>query len=201
MASQLPPKKQVALALLEQASVFVHVDPRPDAVLVPPWFKKQAQLVLQIGLNMNVPIPDLDVGDDGISCTLSFNRSPHHCHLPWTSVFAIVGEKTGRGMVWPDDVPAEVIAQGRATKQKAARPAPKLAAVPDAARAPGPEPGNAAKAGGKSSKRTRARREAKAATKKKRPTKTAVEARETTPIRRGAPEGKRPLPPYLRVIK
>jgi stringent starvation protein B len=110
----LPPKKEVALALLERSSVYVHLDPRQEGVTVPQWFKKQAQLVLQIGLNMPVPIPDLRLDDDGMSCTLSFNRAPFFCVVPWSSVFAMVGDD-GRGMVWPDDVPSEVAmqAQGR----------------------------------------------------------------------------------------
>ena len=106
----LPPKKEVALALLERSNdrgIFVHLDPRHADVVVPPWFKKQPQLVLQIGLNMPVPIPDLRLDDQGMSCTLSFNRSPFYCAVPWSSVFAMVGED-GRGMVWPDDVPVEV---------------------------------------------------------------------------------------------
>ncbi|HEV3194375.1 MAG TPA: hypothetical protein VGY54_27945 [Polyangiaceae bacterium] len=35
----LPPKKEVALALLERSSVYIHLDPRQTAVVVPPWFK------------------------------------------------------------------------------------------------------------------------------------------------------------------
>ena len=76
---RLPAKKDVALALLEQSTVFVHLDPRREEVRVPPWFKKEHQLVLQIGLNMAIPIRDLDVGEDALSCTLSFQRSPHFC--------------------------------------------------------------------------------------------------------------------------
>lgn len=110
--SRLPPKKDVALALLESSTVFVHLDPRADGVTVPPWFKKQPQLVLQIGLNMPVPIPDLSLDGDGVSCTLSFNRSPQFCNVPWKAIYALVGED-GRGMVWPDDVPPEVAAQTR----------------------------------------------------------------------------------------
>ncbi|HEV8247613.1 MAG TPA: ClpXP protease specificity-enhancing factor SspB, partial [Polyangiaceae bacterium] len=128
----MPRKKDVALALLEQSSVFVHLDPRDEKVRVPAWFKKQPQLVLQIGLNMAIPITDLKVDEEGLSCTLSFNRSPHFCAVPWAAVYALVGED-GRGMVWPDDVPPEVAAQ---MQQKAA-PKPKLAAVGQAAEAPG----------------------------------------------------------------
>ena len=103
----LPPKKDVALALLKGPSVFVHLDPRHEDVIVPKWFKKQPQLVLQVGLNMAVAIPDLDVGEDGITATLSFSRSPFWCFMPWSAIYAIVGED-GRGMVWPKDVPKEL---------------------------------------------------------------------------------------------
>src|SRR5450432_1786325 len=113
--ARLPPKKDVALALLEQASMYIHLDPRAVAVQVPAWFKKQPQLVLQVGLNMAVPIPDLHVDEQGLSCTLSFNRSPFFCMIPWRSVFALVGEN-GQAMVWAEDVPAEVAAQAQAQK-------------------------------------------------------------------------------------
>jgi hypothetical protein len=103
----LPPKKDVALALLQGPRLFIHLDPRKPDVIVPPHFKRQAQLVLQVGLNMAVPIPDLRVDDEGVTCTLSFNRSPFWCRLPWSALYALVGEDK-RGMIWPDEVPAEV---------------------------------------------------------------------------------------------
>jgi stringent starvation protein B len=150
----LPPKKEVAHALLETASVNVHLDPRCPNVVVPPAYRKQPQLVLQVGLNMAVPIPDLRIDDEGMSCTLTFKRTPFFCVVPWASVFAMIGDD-GRGMVWPDDVPAEVAqqAQGRVgdgtatkdtakassardsksdpSKPKRPRKRPALTAVPD----------------------------------------------------------------------
>ncbi len=132
----LPPKKEVAIALLEGPSLFVHLDPRRPGVVVPKWFMGQPQLVLQIGLNMAVKIPDLAVDDNGITCTLSFNRSPFWCHLPWTAVYALVGED-GRGMIWPNDMPPEVAAQSTnkpaapAGKAPAKKGRSKLAAVGD----------------------------------------------------------------------
>jgi stringent starvation protein B len=126
----LPSKRDVVLALLQGPSVFVHLDPRKKGVVVPANFRKQPQLLLQIGLNMAVAIPDLRVEDEGISCTLSFNRSPFWCVLPWSAIYALVSED-GPGMVWPDDVPPEVAAQMQAavSKQQPKRPRPKLAAV------------------------------------------------------------------------
>jgi stringent starvation protein B len=117
----LPPKKDVALALLERSQVFIHLDPRQKGVVVPTHFRKQAQLVLQIGLEMPIPIPDLEIDDAGIGCTLSFNRAPFHCSLPWTAIFALVGDD-GRGMVWPEDVPPEVSSQAQARQPPSKRP-------------------------------------------------------------------------------
>jgi stringent starvation protein B len=117
----LPRKQAVALDLLERTSVFVHLDPRRPGVIVPQGFLKQPQLVLQIGLNMAIQILDLDVGDEGISCTLSFNKRPHFCSLPWSSIYALIGEQGG-GMVWPEDVPPEVVSQQRAAAKKEAKP-------------------------------------------------------------------------------
>jgi stringent starvation protein B len=143
--TRLPRKKDVVLQLLEQATVFVHLDPRGEAVRVPPWFKRQPQLVLQVGLNMAVPIPDLEVDDEGISCTLSFNRSPFLCVIPWASVFALVDENR-QGMVWPDDVPPELAAQAQQQKPAAARAELKVAPAPAVAPAAAAPPAKAKRA-------------------------------------------------------
>jgi stringent starvation protein B len=127
---QPPPKKDVALALLQQSSMYIHLDPRRPDVVVPKHFMGAPQLILQVGLNMVIPIPDLKVDDDGITCTLSFNRSPFWCRIPWSAIYALVGED-GRGGVWASDVPPE-IQQQKAAPQKAApgkKGRPKLTAV------------------------------------------------------------------------
>lgn len=225
--TRLPPKKDVALALLEQATVLVHLDPRGEQVQVPAWFKRQPQLVLQIGLNMPKPIPDLNVDDEGISCTLSFSNTPHYCHLPWASVYALIGA-SGRGMVWPDDVPKEVSGQYVVTTPKEeTKPRTTLRAV-------GAEPSpdeQAAKADAKKKKRARKAKEAKetekaaraarpakkklapapepeaAESKARAPKPAPAAAAPATPARRAsagssaAGKKKRELPPYLRVVK
>lgn len=116
-------KRDFALALLQESSVFVHLDPRREGVKVPGWLKRQPQLVLQVGLNMAVRIPDLDIGEQAIGCTLSFNRSPFFCWVPWAAVFGLVGED-GRGRIWPEDVPLEIAAQ---MQQQASKEAAKEA--------------------------------------------------------------------------
>lgn len=101
----LPAKTDVARGLLLRGTIYLHVDPRVEHVIVPRWLGKQPQLVLQIGLDL--AIPDLRVDSEGVSGTLSFNRSPFRCTIPWDAVFGISDDQ-GRGMVWPDSVPAEL---------------------------------------------------------------------------------------------
>jgi stringent starvation protein B len=209
MASKLPKKKDVALALLEQASVFIHLDPRRDGVQVPVGFKKQAQLVLQIGLNMVVKIPDLEVDDEGISCTLSFNRRPHYCHMPWASIYALVDE-SGRGMVWPDDVPPEVVAQqreGAAAKKSAATPRPRLRAVDAAEPAPRPALAEASEPSEELSlsdtaTQSRVPDAAPARERHEAPrTKSGKMAAQTDGASQTTSAGKSVRPPWLRVVK
>lgn len=201
MNQPLPPKKEVALALLERSSVYVHLDPRRPGVVVPQWFKKQERLTLQIGLNMPVPIPDLRLDDEGMSCTLSFNRSPFYCVIPWSAIFALADE-TQRGMVWPEDIPEEL------ANPALNRPKPEVVR---------PRRADSEQAGDKADKRPPAK--AKKPRKKKdaderpklvalpqaaaeaKPPKPEAVPSPPTPIRRPAAKPKRELPPYLRVVK
>lgn len=194
------PKKDVALALLERSTLYVHLDPRGAGVIVPTRFKDQPRLVLQVGLNMSVPIPDLRIDDEGLSCTLSFNRSPFFCVVPWSSVFAMIGDDT-RCMVWPDDVPIEVARGGpERVPEGPSRPVlPKLVA-----------------AAGAKAERPRTKRSRKRA-----PSEPPAALPSRTISQQGAPQGegalqrkavaapgpggrarkRRELPPYLRVVK
>jgi len=110
VANEPPGKHEVARKLLLKGTVFVHLDPRKDGVVVPAWLKRQPQLVLQVGLDMPLPIPDLRVDDAGVYGTLSFSRTAFSCSVPWEAVFALAGDD-GRGMVWPGSMPEEIAAE------------------------------------------------------------------------------------------
>jgi len=103
-------KLRIANQLLRKGSLFIHLDPRVNDVVVPPWLRHQAQLVLQVGLDMPIPIPDLRVDANGIFGTLSFGRTPFACNVPWNAIFALVGDE-GRGMVFDESMPPEVKAE------------------------------------------------------------------------------------------
>jgi stringent starvation protein B len=106
------PKREAMDSLLAQGDVLLQLDPRLEGVSVPPKFLAQPLLVLRIGLEMPIPIPDLEIDDLGITATLSFDRTPHPVVVPWHAVFGMVTEQ-GQGLLWTADVPVEILDQMR----------------------------------------------------------------------------------------
>jgi stringent starvation protein B len=102
-----PSKRDAFTAFLREGWVSLHLDARRAGVVVPPSFGTEPHLVLQYGRNMPIPIPDLDVTDEGVSATLSFSRAPHRTHVPWSAVY-VVACTDGRGILYYEDVPQEV---------------------------------------------------------------------------------------------
>jgi len=187
-ASILPPKREVALALIQTAaSVFIHLDPRPADVDVPSWFKSQPELVLQVGLNLVPAIVDLDIGQDALSATLSFNRRPEYCRIPWSAIWGLVGDD-GRGMIWPESVPPEVAARapGRATSTKTGAPE----------RSPRKSGGGHLRAAGQPKEPPGKGQESPAPLAAK-----PEQAPTAAPAGSTSPSAKRELPPYLRIVK
>jgi stringent starvation protein B len=183
--SSLPSKKEVLLNLLEKASVLVHLDARREDVKVPRHLKTNPQLILQLGLNLAVPIPDLEVSDDQVTCTLSFARTPFLCVLPYAAIFAMVAEDGKSAMVWPEDVPAEVARAAEAEARKLGIITPE-----DQPQKPLPP---RIEIGGAQSKKLQGEPKPRAGKPKAQPQAAAKAPK------RGGP--KRELPPYLRVIK
>lgn len=105
-----PPDKRTVLDdLLTRGPVLVHFDARRPDVRVPPRFAREAKLVLRFGYTLTPAIPDLVVDEHGIAGTLTFGGVPFHCVLPWPAIFAAVQDGDQRGMVWPDDIPDDLI--------------------------------------------------------------------------------------------
>ena len=182
----MPAKKDVARALLLKGAVFVHLDPRVAGVCVPNDLREQPQLVLQFGLDLLVPIPDMRVDKVGIHGTLSFQRTPFPTSVPWDAVFAIVGED-GRGVVWPKSMPKEIAAEVEREAQRA-----QLAAV--------------ARASSEGDERTKDRSLRHSATRVRGEELDArrVSQPPAAQAAQGARVGsgrRRQLPPYLRVVK
>jgi stringent starvation protein B len=109
--SPMPRKHEFVTALLEHGPVLVHMDARAEGVSVPERLQGEAKLVLRFGYSLIPPIHDLTVNETSLSGTLTFSGVPHHCVLPWSAVYAVVSEPDHQGMVWPEDVPEDVLAE------------------------------------------------------------------------------------------
>jgi stringent starvation protein B len=199
-------KKEMTRALLLRGSVFLHVDPRKQGVEVPQWLQDQPQVVLQIGLDMPVPIPDLRVTSAGVKATLSFNRAPHACMIPWDAVFAVVGDE-GTGMVWREDLPEE-LALELEREQHRRGPDPKPSKVrstgPKASASPRGSLASVAKLSDRSEGVSSSSDGPASVGGRARPTplrNSAPSSSTDTPSGRGSNSGRTKLPPYLRVIK
>jgi hypothetical protein len=86
MTTPLPPlpapttPAEATLELLAHSHIVsVFLDPRHPFVDVPEQYRRQELLVLEIGLNLPVPLTDLVVDLNGIAVTLSFNRTTAWC--------------------------------------------------------------------------------------------------------------------------
>lgn len=104
-----PDKRTVIDDLLGKGPVLIHLDARRSDVAVPDRFRAEAKLVLRFGHQLTPPIHDLTVDDHGISATLTFGGSPFRCVLPWAAIYAAVADGEQRGMVWPDDIPEDLL--------------------------------------------------------------------------------------------
>lgn len=129
-----PDKRTVIDELLGKGPVLIHLDARRTDVAVPERFRGEAKLVLRFGHGLTPPIPDLTVDDHGISASLTFSGAPFRCVLPWAAIYAAVADGEQRGMVWPDDIPEDLLT-GTPTE---AAPPPPPSATGDGARSKRP---------------------------------------------------------------
>jgi len=114
-------------AMLEDGLVMLHLDPRPDVVIVPMHLKSQPMLRLNLAWAFNLPA--LDIDEEGVYAVLSFNRANFGCTIPWSAVFAMTWPDLEHdGFVWPDAAPVELRAALAAAHPQAVTPATTVAA-------------------------------------------------------------------------
>lgn len=100
MTLRVPAKLQVVNHLLGRTpSVFLHCDGRVVGLQLPAHLLGTPLVVLQIGHDMPVPIPDLKLDDRGVTATLHFRGGFFPCVIPWDAVKVACGSD-GRGVVF-----------------------------------------------------------------------------------------------------
>ena len=128
-------KRQTLLSYLDRGVAMLHLDARRPGVSVPAQYAQDPHL--RLNLSYRYGLPDLDIGEEQVSASLSFGGRSFHCVVPWKAIFGITSQATGDGKVWPEDLPVEVV-EAVDEPQAARRPA--LAAVESADSAPPDEP-------------------------------------------------------------
>jgi hypothetical protein len=76
-------------ALSRFYSVFVLVGKHPALIVPRAHSPENGRLVLEYGLDLRKPIPDLEATEDGIKATLSFACEPVATFVPWEAVRAM----------------------------------------------------------------------------------------------------------------
>lgn len=130
-------KKMVANDFLQSSdSIFLHVNTAQKGGLrLPAHLSEKTEVVLQVGWYMPIPIPDLIIDDTGVSGTLSFRGVKFFCTVPWSCVFAIVGENITMQQIFPESMP-EHMKNGVAAKKADERPE---RVVPESTKIPKPK--------------------------------------------------------------
>lgn len=82
-------KEVVDYLLSEHSVVCVLIDGTDRQAIVPAHLQKAKTVVLDIGLNMRKPIPDLKIFETHWSGTLSFGGDPCLVMVPWSAVYAV----------------------------------------------------------------------------------------------------------------
>lgn len=99
-------KLEVFRQLVDQGMVMVVMDTRRKGVQVPPRFADDYQLRLNFSLKFY--IDDFEYDEYGVRASLSFNKVPYYCDIPWHAIYALNSQAVEQGVMWPDDVPSEL---------------------------------------------------------------------------------------------
>jgi stringent starvation protein B len=114
-------KEAVVLKLLEEGDTMLCLDARRADVRVPPQHAHDP--ALRLILNLNFPRP-IDVTAAGIGASLSFGGRRFACFIPMEALWAAFNPQTMQGMMWPESMPPEVLANLPAQQQEGQHAAP-----------------------------------------------------------------------------
>ncbi len=101
-------KKTRLLEALDKGLSMIHLDARRPGVLVPVHLRQESHLLLNLSYRFDPP--DLSVGEWGVRCTLTFSGSRFTVAVPWSALYAISSHVTKEFWMYPDDMPAELLA-------------------------------------------------------------------------------------------
>lgn len=124
-------KETVVLKLLEEGDTMLCLDARREGVRVPAQHARNP--ALRLILNLNFPQP-IDVTAAGISANLAFGGRRFACFIPMEALWGAFNPQTRQGMMWPDSMPPEVLADIAAQQQQEEQQAAPAGPPPQPAR-------------------------------------------------------------------
>lgn len=105
-----PEKLEAFNELVARGKTMVTLDARRPGVRVPAKFKDELQLNLDFSTRF-AGVVDLEWDDVGVRSTLTFGGQPFFCDVPWSAVWAMRSHVDNQMMLWPEDLPEEMLAQ------------------------------------------------------------------------------------------
>ena len=93
----------------EKGKVMVTLDARRPGVSVPSRFAEEAQLNLDFSVRFG--LADFAFDARGVRASLSFQRQPFFCDVPWSAVYALFSHVDNERMTWARSLPREILDQ------------------------------------------------------------------------------------------
>lgn len=104
-------------SMMEFGLVGVHLDATQKDVDVPPQFKNQKHLLLN--LSFRFAHADIELGASKVAATLTFGATPYRCKLPYRAIFILQSAVTGEMAVYAENMPPELLAMAEGAADKA----------------------------------------------------------------------------------
>lgn len=93
----------------EKGKVMVTLDARRPGVSVPTRFAEDPQLNLDFSVRFG--LADFAFDARGVRASLSFQRQPFFCDLPWSAVYALYSHVDNERLTWARSLPREILDQ------------------------------------------------------------------------------------------
>lgn len=100
-------KHAVFSRFAEQGKVMVTLDARRPGVSVPPSLASEPQLNLDFSHRFGVA--DFAYDARGVRASLSFNRQPYFCEVPWSAVYSLLSHADNERLTWARSLPPEIL--------------------------------------------------------------------------------------------
>ena len=132
LGPERPEKLRMFARFVDQGMTMVSLDARREGVRVPQHLA--GELMLNLNFSLRFGIDDFAYDDDGVRASLTFNKVPFFCEIPWGAVYQMTSTVNADRMMWPDSLPAEladlVPPQVRPSTPRAPAPSPIATVAP-----------------------------------------------------------------------